>query len=620
MNPPQTMISATPERRPISKSAVRLLPVLVFLLIFNACESMKGSVINATNVSLSAVQAAVNRANAGDTVNIPAGTAVWSTALVITNDIQLIGAGIGNTIIFDGGIPNSINLISWLTSSNYFDRLSGIEFFGTNNINPNNGSCTVVLHGICHAFRVDHCKWNEVNLNNLLFYGWMYGCVDHCVFYRNNVFGVEVEEQNWGGGTNVWGDGSWADADYLGTTNAIYVENNVFTNGYAAPGAFDMMFGGRIVFRYNYLTNDYIGFHGTETGGRIRGGREFEVYNNTVVWDTKQNSSGFTMFYVRSGSGVVFSNYIYNYCSPVKLANFRLLPNGTKSSWGPWGNSSGLNGWDLNGNNGQPYVIGVATASSSQGTLTDSTKNWTINCWVTNTGAFVVQDTLTDTAGYIYSNSPNTLYIAGSDAGAYPVITVGDAYTIGFVTASLDQPGRGQGNLLADTSENPVPNGIPFNTLTGGTTWPNEVSDPVYEWGNSSVMPLENPFYPGITAEMPTIVGNRDYFDGVPKPGYTPLVYPHPLEAATNGFSGSSFTLTVISGAGGGNYTNGAIVPISANATNTVLNGAFALWSGSCIANTSSAITSVTMPGSNLTVTAIYAPVPPPPVQVTNYP
>ncbi len=85
-----------------------------------------------------------------------------------------------------------------------------------------------------------------------------------------------------------------------------------------------------------------------------------------------------------------------------------------------------------------------------------------------------------------------------------------------------------------------------------------------------------------------------------PKPGYTPLIYPDPLEVTTS--STNSNTLTVVHGSGSGSYVPNTIVNISANSS--ILNEVFTNWSGLDIANTNLANTTVTMPGSNLTVTA----------------
>jgi len=596
-----SQITARPDTKshPIKRAMAQLLPILSVMVFLNIYNSAKATIINASSAALSAVQTAVNSANPGDTVNVPAGTATWTSALTISTDIQLIGAGIGQTVIIDGGTTALNPMISWATSSNYFDRLSGFTFQGNNNTESYQG--TVQIHGTCHSFRLDDCEFNLLNNCNVAMDGWMYGCIDHCFFYRNDVFGVQVHEDNWGGGANNWGDGSWADADYLGTTNAIYIENNIFTNIQSSPGAFDMEDGGRIVFRYNILTNDNIGFHGTETSARERGGREFEVYNNNFYFLTNNYSSWFCGFFIRSGTGVIFSNYLYNYENLANIAAYRLTPQG----WPPWGNANGFDGWDSNGFG--VYASGTATATSVN-QLTDSTRNWAINQWVTNNGAFVCQDSSQNLADWISSNNATTLFFTSGDhLGGGFNINNGDSYTIGFVHTVLDQPGEGQSDLLADHGGGEY--GNPYDTVTGGTNWPNQALDPIYEWNNTIVMPLPNPWHDSIVPQEPTMVSGRDYYDGVIKPGYAPLVYPHPLDNTNTVRSPPpTFTLTVVSGAGSGSYNSSSIVGISAT---TFSNETFAYWSGPDIANTNQASTTVTMPAANITVTANYAPYPP---------
>ena len=65
--------------------------------------------------------------------------------------------------------------------------------------------------------------------------------------------------------------------------------------------------------------------------------------------------------------------------------------------------------------------------------------------------------------------------------------------------------------------------------------------------------------------------------------------------------------LTVVNGSGSGSYTNGQIITITANPTNT-LYFEFTQWTGDThvLAETANAATAVTMPGYQVTVTANY--------------
>jgi hypothetical protein len=581
--------------RLFAQALARVFPVLSAIFFFTAFDCTQAATINASSVALTAVQTAVNSANPGDTVNVPAGTATWTGTLTINNNIQLIGAGASQTIIVDGG-STALNLINWNTTSGGYGRLSGFTFKGNGNATAYNG--TIDINGTCHEFRVDDCVFSILANAGVVFNGWVYGVVDHCNFWRANTFGVQVHHDGWGGYS--WGDGSWAAPDNLGSTNAIYIENCAFTNNYSSPGAFDMENGGRIVFRYNTLTNDNIGFHGTESGQRERSGRTFEIYSNYFMFSTNLNSSWFCGFFIRGGSGVIFNNYFYNYNSLAQVADYRLTPNG--GPWIPWGNANGENGWDSDGSG--VYASGTAS-SSSVNSLTDNTKNWAINQWVSSSGAFVLQDVNQNNADWIYSNNATTVFFSSGDhLGGGFNINGGDSYTIGLVNSSLDQPGRGQGDLLANNAS-----GSPYDTITSATNWPNEAADPIYEWNNTLVMPLQNPYHPYIVANEPTMLSGRDYYDGVTKPGYTPLVYPHPLDT-TNAVTSPppTYTLTVTSGSGGGSYNSGSIVSITAS---TIANETFAYWSGPDIISTNAASTTVTMPAANITVTANYAPYPP---------
>ena len=485
--------------------------------------------------SVLGTQAAIDNAQNGWTILVPAGTYIWSSTLNINKDIQLLGAGMDiTTIIDENDRTNSEQLINWMTTSNNFDRLSGFTFKGgvTNTQIAYHGS--VVIDGTCHAFRLDNCKFNVLFNANVVFNGWILGVVDHCIFWRNGPFGVQIHHYTWDNA--FWGDGSWASPDSFGTTNAIYIENCSFTNNYTSGGAIDSEGGGRFVFRYNTLTNDNIGAHGTDSSGRMRSIRSFEIYNNTFYWDTNMNSIWFTACYLRGGTGVMYSNNIYGYNNPIILAAYRDTP-------GPWvwGNASGQNSWDTNG-------IGVYQQGSHTGTnnapfLTDSSVSWVANQWApTTNGCYMILNTNTGLSSYILSNDVHNIYqYPVSHFGVPMVFSKAQVYQIGFVYRAIDQPGCGPGQLIADTFTG---SGIPSNTVTGTASWPLESIDPVYQWGNTVVGLIGNTLYnTNCSAQHQTIVANRDWFDGVPRPGYTNLSYPHPLTLITNSQAMNSATV-----------------------------------------------------------------------------
>ena len=89
---------------------------------------------------------------------------------------------------------------------------------------------------------------------------------------------------------------------------------------------------------------------------------------------------------------------------------------------------------------------------------------------------------------------------------------MGDTFKVTNGYPAIDQVGRSQ-----DADAN--------------TVQPQKL-DPVYAWGNTyNGKPLElktRRFYPH---EEQYIQDGRDFFNS-PKPGYTPLAYPHPVVAA----------------------------------------------------------------------------------------
>jgi hypothetical protein len=76
-----------------------------------------------------------------------------------------------------------------------------------------------------------------------------------------------------------------------------------------------------------------------------------------------------------------------------------------------------------------------------------------------------------------------------------------------------------------------------------------------------------------------------------------------------------TYTLVVINGSGSGSYTANTTVPITANAAPA--GEVFGSWSGASVANPTAANTTLVMPASNVTVTALYAFAPP---ALTNVP
>jgi hypothetical protein len=85
-----------------------------------------------------------------------------------------------------------------------------------------------------------------------------------------------------------------------------------------------------------------------------------------------------------------------------------------------------------------------------------------------------------------------------------------------------------------------------FLFVFGSTPYPSQASEPVYQWNNYRYATL-SAYNSGPSAGVVTdfavsdeglskihIVANRDFYNRVQKPGYTPYIYPHPLTIGGN--------------------------------------------------------------------------------------
>jgi hypothetical protein len=476
--------------------------IVLAILIFSGFPALRcGATVYQSNGSAASVQSLHNTALNGDTITLPAGTFTWTTPVNINKAITLQGAGTGTTIVRDA--VQSGNLVNWALAPAQPSRMTGIEFqdggrpsttigvLFVSGSNTNGGS-----------FRMDHCKVND--LNGIPVFDTVVGVIDHCVFaFGNNqhtamyIYGKKWNNQD-------FGDGAWAAPTNFGSSEFLFLEDNNFVNsGSSNAAATDAYGGARFVVRHNTIFNAFVTNHGTESTGRIRGGRAMEVYRNTFSGTDLNRFVGG----IRSGVVLFHDNNISGFWDQplFTLANFR-----NYFPFDPWGGADGTNPWDVN----EPSVFftGTAASSSSGTTVTVSGVNWTPNQWagytirrtsdVCNSGSL--------TFGFIHSNTTNT--ITYTDNGGYPWIPTmsfcaGDTLEIRRVDHALDQPGRAGGSLI--TGDPPVP---PAN-------WNDQVTEPCYSWNNGQA---------GFSGG-PGVKANVHYFNNTQMPGYTEYTYPHPL-------------------------------------------------------------------------------------------
>ena len=129
-----------------------------------------------------------NAAKDGDIVQLPEGTAVWKSGWNAKHwakmkAITIQGAGIDKTIIRTDTTraPGDKAFVINGVEGKPF-RITGITFDGTGFPNAGTWAGEVVISGNCKNFRVDHCKF--LNMDQMMtITGDTYGLVDHCYFH-----------------------------------------------------------------------------------------------------------------------------------------------------------------------------------------------------------------------------------------------------------------------------------------------------------------------------------------------------------------------------------------------------------------------------------------------------
>ena len=507
--------------------------VLAALLVAASSAAMQARIINAASPSLADIRRAIASAADGDTVIVPAGTAAWTSALTITKGITIQGqttvdsdrgTADDQTVLVDNlvRVPGGQGFIHCKTNAGQSLRITGITFTGTGGLTTTAYNGAIKLSGSSNQVRLDHLHFtNLYHSNYIAVYASIRGVADHIV--EDHLVGQNGQNRTFNG-TN-YGDVEWSQpAGYGGSDFFFYEDWYVDNRGhpFSTAGGWDANQGGRFVIRHCHLWDVEILCHGTEID-RNRGGRAQEIYNNDYHWSYNLGA----MDGIRSGSMIAHDNtYDGNLPTGYSMQTYRVSRNyqGT-----PFGNADGQNPWDVNvteadgshvdGN--PPYVFesGTATGGSesvqaSTNSLTDTSKNWTVNQWKNYTAKRVSDGFI----GFITSNTNDTLTMqwncpAGCGGATW---RAGDQYEICKVMVALDQPCRGKGDVLPNTASPPP-------------KWPNQVIEPCYSWNNIHQPSGEHiNFNPAAnTAWM--LTPGKDYFNDTPMPGYTPYVYPHPL-------------------------------------------------------------------------------------------
>jgi hypothetical protein len=488
------------------------------------------AVINGGRDSAGNVWSALNN---GDTCIIPAGKATWTTCLSITKGITLLGATIvtgDHTTVNGMAVTDKTIIIDHITRSNgnapiiFFNninssqsvRISGLTFLG-GTVTAAAESGSIVVHGTnsnCQNLRIDHCNFHNLySAKTISITGWIYGVIDHNIFDCINSYEAgEIVHSLYGGGSNIDGDGSWADGPNWGSNKFVFIEDNTFNNnnpGSAPTCTWDAVPGGRYVERYNVLNGTILSSgHGEEIGYTSM--RAIEEYGN-IIYPTAATNGGNWGGLLRGGTVLSYNN-TWGTTNDGLVGNKAIEVFRLWAGMNPFGGASGANVWDVNDTEGNgTYVPGHSPHLYASGTvttggplaLTDSKANWTPNRWV----GYSVLDTTNNLTCAVLSNTATDITCAASSGYTDFKSNIGDTYQIHRVLVPLVGVGRGKGDLLARRNGD---NLQPYNTTTGTAAWPHNQLEPCYVWDSYKGNPVR--MHPG-TGQGQTALENRDYYN-----------------------------------------------------------------------------------------------------------
>jgi hypothetical protein len=279
------------------KSLIYLYSITLIICYFTI--SANANVIQAASCSQADVQSAINFAQDGDTVFVPAGECTWNSSVSIQNKtITLIGAGSANggTKIVYGGSNHSLLEIDPGSKTGKVD-IAGFWFYGGH---PEYWSGTAISFWGPKAWKnilIHHNTFENNKQWTIVGYAGAQGVIYQNIF-KGSAHGIIF-----------YGDGAddWETPLVLGNADFFFVEDNNFDwddwYGVTGTACMDMNSGGRVVFRHNTIKYGFWETHDRARSGLVSA-NAYEIYNNTF-WTNTTKWKGLD---ISAGTGVVWGN------------------------------------------------------------------------------------------------------------------------------------------------------------------------------------------------------------------------------------------------------------------------------------------------------------------------
>jgi hypothetical protein len=297
----------------IGRMNKRLILLSVFLAALTALHSVSAKTVTAASPSLSDVSNAVNAASDGDTVLIPAGSAVWTSTLTVSKWLSIVGAGIDvTTIVVNVANPSGYSGTAGIVmQGGGLNQISGITFDG----NYLTAWPAVTVWGGANL-RIHHSKF--VNCRLAIQVAGPFGVIDHNQFVNNH---GTIRVCGWGDGSSNWS--KYYPIDFT-SNNYLFIEDNAFTMNSGMPQNVGDTHawvsagqGSSYVVRNNTFNQSSqtmapcFDWHGDSNDG-TRGNLSSQVYNNTLTLSGAASIDKFVS--ARGGQALIYNNKVT--CTP----------------------------------------------------------------------------------------------------------------------------------------------------------------------------------------------------------------------------------------------------------------------------------------------------------------